>query len=412
MPTKCKFISTYMISISILNIRRYLRRRRHQFFKIILFVSLTPVLRLRSRIRRQKNQRPLPLDNPLKLDLSGSPSLDNPLKLIPSPNYWLSRICVTFKECCYSHNSEGCVRCLQQVDIEYKSLKAKLQDLFNLEQQIVQVTEALCFQIVKVLDFVAKKESLQLPHGFTALQVSGSQAQTLSKLTLSMAIDTWKPEETRYFFELYAEERRKGNKVGTSMNKVGKTNIMEAFEQRFKKNFPDWRPYKSKYDTSRKKYIKIKTLTQNRTELGFDDMGTIDMSDDWWSERERECPGIRRSVCKKISNMDMFEAEFGGVVVTGAEGWSAQHGEASLNSRVGEDDGDDEADSQSAAETQALEIETQPQAPRQTQPSTQTHSGSSRAKRRRKEKDMVVEACVKRTEALKVKNKIAERMLE
>ncbi|WZZ71056.1 hypothetical protein YC2023_082426 [Brassica napus] len=198
------------------------------------------------------------------------------------------------------------------------------------------------------------------------------------------------------------------------MNKVGKTNIMEAFEQRFKKNFSDWRPYKSKYDTSRKKYIKIKTLTQNRTELGFDDMGRIDMSDDWWSERERvsECPGIRRSVCKEISNMDMFEAEFGGVVVTGAEGWSAQHGEASLNSRVGEDDGDDEADSQSAAETQALEIETQPQAPRQTQPSTQTHSGSSRAKRRRKEKDMVVEACVKRTEALKVKNKIAERMLE
>ncbi|KAG2278299.1 hypothetical protein Bca4012_041383 [Brassica carinata] len=30
---------------------------------------------------------------------------------------------------------------------------------------------ALCFHIVKVLEFVAKKESLQLPHGFTALQV-------------------------------------------------------------------------------------------------------------------------------------------------------------------------------------------------------------------------------------------------
>ena len=71
------------------------------------------------------------------------------------------------------------------------------------------------------------------------------------------------------------------------MNKVGKANIMEAFEQRFKNNFPDWRPYKSKYDTSRKKYIKIKTLAQNRTGLGFDDMGRINMSDDWWSERER-----------------------------------------------------------------------------------------------------------------------------
>ncbi|XP_022564914.1 uncharacterized protein LOC103854410 isoform X2 [Brassica rapa] len=189
----------------------------------------------------------------------------------------------------------------------------------------------------------------------TLFLVSGSQAQALSKFTLSMAIDTWKPEETRYFFELYAEERRKGNKVGTSMNKVGKANIMEAFEQRFKNNFPDWRPYKSKYDTSRKKYIKIKTLAQNRTGLGFDDMGRINMSDDWWSERERECHGIRRSVCKEISNMDMFEAEFGGVVVIGPEGWSAQHGEASLNSRVAEDDGDDEADSQPAAETQTLE---------------------------------------------------------
>ncbi|KAL0708523.1 hypothetical protein Bca4012_074949 [Brassica carinata] len=209
----------------------YLRRR--QSFKKILFVSLTPVLRLRlnfafsrqtpkksvscdkksaselspslsistplsisldldenpSLLTLESLHRPLwsqplsislvsalPLDEPLKLDLSGSPSLDNPLKFRLSQNYWLSRICVIFKECCYSHKGKlisdlMCVRCLQQVDIEYKSLKAKLQDLFNLEQQIVQVTEALCFQIVKVLEFVAKKESLQLPHGFTALQL-------------------------------------------------------------------------------------------------------------------------------------------------------------------------------------------------------------------------------------------------
>ncbi|CAN7009475.1 unnamed protein product [Brassica oleracea var. botrytis] len=31
--------------------------------------------------------------------------------------------------------------------------------------------DTLCFHIEKVLEFVAKKESLQLPHGFTALQV-------------------------------------------------------------------------------------------------------------------------------------------------------------------------------------------------------------------------------------------------
>ncbi|XP_033131037.1 uncharacterized protein LOC117126621 [Brassica rapa] len=226
-----------------------------------------------------------------------------------------------------------------------------------------------------------------------------------------MAKETWTPEEVRYFFELYAEERRKGNRT-TSMNKVGKQNIIDAFEKRFKKGFLEWPLLKNKYDTSRKKYVKFRKLIKNKTGLGFDSMGRVDMSDDWWSEREKECPGIRRSVWKEEFNMDMFEEEFGAVVVTGAEGWSAQHGEASLNSGVGVDDGD-EVDSQPAAETQAAaETETQPQLQTQTQRQTQTHSGSSRGKRRRKEKDMVVEACDKRTEALMVKNKIAERMLE
>lgn len=226
-----------------------------------------------------------------------------------------------------------------------------------------------------------------------------------------MAKETWTPEEVRYFFELYAEERRKGNRT-TSMNKVGKQNIIDAFEKRFKKGFLEWSLLKNKYDTSRKKYVKFRKLIKNKTGLGFDSMGRVDMSDDWWSEREKECPGIRRSVWKEEFNMDMFEEEFGAVVVTGAEGWSAQHGEASLNSGVGVDDGD-EVDSQPAAETQAAaETETQPQLQTQTQRQTQTHSGSSRGKRRRKEKDMVVEACDKRTEALMVKNKIAERMLE
>lgn len=72
------------------------------------------------------------------------------------------------------------------------------------------------------------------------------------------------------------------------MNKVGKKNIMDAFELRFKKGFFNWkRDYKNKYDSSRKKYIRIRMLTQNRTGLGYDNMGRIDMSDDWWKERER-----------------------------------------------------------------------------------------------------------------------------
>ncbi|KAL0696672.1 hypothetical protein Bca4012_063852 [Brassica carinata] len=121
---------------------------------------------------------------------------------------------------------------------------------------------------------------------------SHSQAHSLP-LFLSlfkMAKDTWTPEKTRYFFQLYAEERKKGNKVGTNMNKVGKKNIMDAFELRFKKGFSDWKTdFKNKYDSSRKKYIKIKMLTQNRTGLGFDRMGRIDMSDHWWSELEKVC---------------------------------------------------------------------------------------------------------------------------
>ncbi|CAH8267164.1 unnamed protein product [Arabidopsis lyrata] len=47
-------------------------------------------------------------------------------------------LCVSFKEYCEAKNYEGCVRCLQQVDIEYKALKTKLQDMFNLEKQIIQ----------------------------------------------------------------------------------------------------------------------------------------------------------------------------------------------------------------------------------------------------------------------------------
>ncbi|KAF8114417.1 hypothetical protein N665_0038s0041 [Sinapis alba] len=197
-----------------------------------------------------------------------------------------------------------------------------------------------------------------------------------------------------FFFQLYTKERKKGNKTSTSMNKIGKQNIMEAFEERFKKGYPSWQPYKYKYDTNRMKYTKFKKLTHNRIKFGFDNIGRIEMSDDWWTKRS-ECHGLEKSVWIEIANMDLFEEKFHGVVVTRAEGWSAQHGEASLNFRVGGNDGD-EADSVDilAAETQALETETQPQAQTQTQPQTQkqTQAGSSRAKRKCKEKDMVVDA--------------------
>ncbi|KAL0735463.1 hypothetical protein Bca4012_011673 [Brassica carinata] len=91
--------------------------------------------------------------------------------------------------------------------------------------------------------------------------------------------------------------------------------------------------------------------------------------------------------------MDVFEAEFGAVTVTGAEGWCAQQGEASLDSRV-DAEKDDESDS----------VDTDMPAPRE---------GTSRAgcsKRKRKEFDQ--EPYVLRNAILAEKNKIAEKMVE
>ncbi|KAF3589544.1 hypothetical protein F2Q69_00029136 [Brassica cretica] len=121
------------------------------------------------------------------------------------------------------------------------------------------------------LDLFSNASSLRHSHikpspSSGSLKFKPSQSQTLFSKALSsqahslplflsllkMAKDTWPPEEVRYFFELYAEERRKENRT-TSMNKIGKQNIIEAFKKRFKKGFLDWCLLRNKYDTSRKK---------------------------------------------------------------------------------------------------------------------------------------------------------------
>ncbi|XP_048600717.1 uncharacterized protein LOC106451270 isoform X2 [Brassica napus] len=68
------------------------------------------------------------------------------------------------------------------------------------------------------------------------------------------------------------------------------------------------------------------------------------MSDAWWDQRIAEWQGARKYKTKVPPNMDVFEAEFGAVTVTGAEGWCAQQGETSLHSRV-DAEKDDESDS-------------------------------------------------------------------
>ncbi|XP_024014626.1 uncharacterized protein LOC112088514 [Eutrema salsugineum] len=107
------------------------------------------------------------------------------------------------------------------------------------------------------------------------------------------------------------------------MNQTGKDFIIKKFEERFRRGY-QWEKFKNKYDSSKKSWVKFNKLTRNRTGLGYDEMGRLDMSDDWWDQREAEWPGAKKYRNKPIPNMDLFEDEFGAITVTGAEGWSAQ----------------------------------------------------------------------------------------
>ncbi|CAB4262820.1 unnamed protein product [Prunus armeniaca] len=45
--------------------------------------------------------------------------------------------CIAFRNFCEEQNTDGCVRCVQQVKQEYYLVKSKLETLFAMEQQIV-----------------------------------------------------------------------------------------------------------------------------------------------------------------------------------------------------------------------------------------------------------------------------------
>ncbi|XP_048595386.1 uncharacterized protein LOC106453666 isoform X2 [Brassica napus] len=158
-----------------------------------------------------------------------------------------------------------------------------------------------------------------------------------------MADDKWTDEEVRYFFALYADEKKKGNRPRSGMNLAGREFIVNKFEEKFGKRWI-WDRFKNKVDISRKAYVKFKKLTHNRTGLVYDALGRLEMPDAWWDQRIAEWQGARKYKTKVPPNMDVFEAEFGAVTVTGAEGWCAQQGEASLDSRV-DAEKDDESDS-------------------------------------------------------------------
>ncbi|XP_013609343.1 PREDICTED: uncharacterized protein LOC106316026 isoform X2 [Brassica oleracea var. oleracea] len=93
-----------------------------------------------------------------------------------------------------------------------------------------------------------------------------------------MADDKWTDEEVRYFFALYADEKKKGNRPRSGMNLAGREFIVNKFEEKFGKRWI-WDRFKNKVDISRKAYVKFKKLTHNRTGLVYDSLGRLEMSD-------------------------------------------------------------------------------------------------------------------------------------
>ncbi|KAG8648214.1 histidine-containing phosphotransfer protein 1 [Manihot esculenta] len=49
----------------------------------------------------------------------------------------VQKVCIAFRNYCDEQNTEGCLKCLQQVKHEYSLVKTKLETLFKLEQQVL-----------------------------------------------------------------------------------------------------------------------------------------------------------------------------------------------------------------------------------------------------------------------------------
>lgn len=49
----------------------------------------------------------------------------------------VQKACIAFRNYCDEQNTEGCLKCLQQVRHEYALVKNKLETMFKLEQQLI-----------------------------------------------------------------------------------------------------------------------------------------------------------------------------------------------------------------------------------------------------------------------------------
>ncbi|KAG2695403.1 hypothetical protein I3843_07G012000 [Carya illinoinensis] len=49
----------------------------------------------------------------------------------------VQKVCIAFRNYCEEQNIEGCLKCLQQVKLEYSLVKNKLETLFKIEKQLI-----------------------------------------------------------------------------------------------------------------------------------------------------------------------------------------------------------------------------------------------------------------------------------
>ena len=109
----------------------------------------------------------------------------------------------------------------------------------------------------------------------------------------------------------------------------------------------------------------------------------------------QEWPGARKYKNKHVPNIDLFEEMFGAITVTGAEGWSAQQEESSLDSRVsGNNDEEDDCTYMPPPVGD-----------------TQNKNGGSRSKRKRKEVDPSTENAARCNVILDEKNQLMGKMI-
>uniref|UniRef100_A0A5B7B276 Histidine-containing phosphotransfer protein n=1 Tax=Davidia involucrata TaxID=16924 RepID=A0A5B7B276_DAVIN len=58
----------------------------------------------------------------------------------------VQKVCIDFRNYCEDKNTEGCLKCLQQVKNEYSLVKSKLETLFKLEQQLLGAGKSIPMQ--------------------------------------------------------------------------------------------------------------------------------------------------------------------------------------------------------------------------------------------------------------------------